>query len=94
MKKNTVTKALIDSLCKRIEYKVTVVEGTNTTLAIAVLDGFTLAVGKSSCVDPANFSKTMGEMIARENALDESRELLWQLEGYVLHKALKESGDI
>lgn len=94
MKKNTVTKEMIDDLCKRIKYKVTVVEGTNTTLAVAILDGFTLSVGLSSCVDPSNFDKSIGEKIARQNAIHEARDLLWQLEGYALHKALKSKGDI
>lgn len=47
--------------------------------------GFTV-LGRSACVDPANFDLELGRKYARENAISQ----LWALEGYLLQNRLYE----
>lgn len=52
---------------------------TSTIAAVRLPNGYTL-IGHSACVDPALYNKEIGEKIALENA----KQQLWALEGYVL----------
>lgn len=77
-----------------VQYRCHVVEGTTTTVAVALLpmgnDFFSLAIGESACVDPANFNKELGEKYAIQRAAAEAENKLWELEGYALKKTLLE----
>ena len=53
------------------------------TADIYLENGFTVR-GESSCVDPVNFNKQIGEEISFENAKDK----IWVLEGYLLQEKL------
>lgn len=56
------------------------IRGTTTTLCILTLQNGFVVVGKSACVDPAEFDHTLGESIA----LDDAVSKVWELEGYLL----------
>lgn len=57
-----------------------------TTLCVVVLkNGYTL-LGKSACVNPANFNQALGEKYAFEDAIDQ----MWPLEGYLLSQRIYE----
>ncbi|UKH48585.1 hypothetical protein [Vibrio phage vB_ValP_FGH] len=79
-----VTLDAIKSLMERVEYKVHVIEDTTTTHAVALLDGFSLAIGMSACVDPANFNEELGRKYAIIDAEEKAQKKLWELEGYRL----------
>lgn len=84
-----VESASIDDIMSRVRYVVSVVEGTTTTLATAVTDdGFTLAIGQTSCVDPDNFNASVGAKWAIEDAKKKARDELWKLEGWRLKQDL------
>ena len=85
-----VTLERIRELMGQVEYKVHIVEGTTTTQAVAVLDGFTLATGSTSCVDPDNFNKELGAKYAIYEAEDLAKDKLYELEGYLLKFANKD----
>ena len=85
-----VTPEHIQELMNQVEYKVHIVEGTTTTQAVAVLDGFTLATGSTSCVDPNNFNKELGAKYAIKNAECLAKDKLYELEGYRLKFANKD----
>lgn len=54
-------------------------ETTVTLCQMKLRNGFVI-IGKSACVDPAEFNKEMGEQIARRKADDK----LWELLGFRL----------
>lgn len=73
----------IQGLMDRVVVRCHVVEGTTTTVAVALLDGsFTLSTAISACVDPANFDRDIGERIASGKAMDLARDKLWELAGF------------
>lgn len=60
--------------------KFTILEDGRTTICNLYLEnGFTVR-GESSCVSKDNFNKDIGEQIALENA----KNKVWELEGYLL----------
>jgi len=76
----------IQAKVKRTYYHV--VPDTTLTICVLVLEnGFTVT-GTSACVDPAKFSKAVGEQIAYNNAIEE----IWALEGYLLRQQRFEAG--
>lgn len=80
-----VSREHILALSKRIVVKCHVVEGTTTTIAVALLDGqFMLAQEFSACVDPANFIPETGERIATGKAMDAAVNKLWEVCGFRL----------
>lgn len=87
-----VTADQIDALMNDVIYKTNVVDGTTTTLAVAVLPigavNFTLAIELTACVDPRNFNAEKGAMYAVEKAKTSARNKLWELEGYSLAKEI------
>ncbi len=90
MSQNKVTKEHIDAIMADVTYHVYRVPYTTTTIAVAFdKDGFSLGVGMSACVDPANFNTADGEKYACEDATAKAREKLWELEGYLLAKSAK-----
>lgn len=83
-----VPKEHIDMLMGHVQYKTHIVEGTTTTVAVAVLPmgtvDFTLAIESTACVDKSNFNAALGAKYAIEKAAVSARDKLWELEGYVL----------
>ena len=83
-----VPKEHIDNLMSHVEYKTHIVEGTTTTVAVAVLPmgtvDFILAIESTACVDKSNFNAQLGAKYAIEKAAITARNKLWELEGYVL----------
>lgn len=76
--KNKITDAHIDNMIKDVVFHET--PGTTLTICVLVLNnGFTV-VGKSGCVDPANYNKEVGQ----DYALKDARGKIWELEGYAL----------
>ena len=77
------TPDIIDSLIKeKAFHKLT---SKLTICVITLQNGFEL-IGESSCVDPANYDKKIGEDIAFNNA----RDKIWPLAGYALKQKLYE----
>lgn len=73
-----------EAMAKIKDCKFTVLEDGRTTICNLYLEnGFTVR-GESSCVDPENFDKEIGERIAKERAVDK----VWELEGYLLQEEL------
>lgn len=58
--------------------------GTKTTIVLLTLKNGFEVVGKSGCVNPANYNHEIGVKIARERAIDQ----LWFLEGYTLQNEM------
>ncbi len=86
---NRITPERIQSLLARVHYVYTQVEGTTTTLCIALLDGkFMLAQGFSACMDPRLFDKVKGETLAKQDVDRMVTKRLWELEGYRLFSKL------
>lgn len=88
-----VTPYQVDELMSKVQYSFALVPNTTTTVCTAILwftpeDSFTLAVEYSACASPENFDVEIGEKIAKDNAEQASRSLLWLLEGYALKKDL------
>lgn len=54
------------------------------TIAVVVLDNRFVLTGESSCADPENFDKELGQKFAVENAVRK----IWPLEGYLLREQL------
>lgn len=83
-----ITPAIIQALLDRVVYVPHHPEGTTSTFVHAYLDGrFMLATGHSACVSLENFDKEIGIKIAKENALKQATQKLWELEGYALYKS-------
>lgn len=79
----------IEALMASVKVYTQRIEPTCSTIALAVLpSGFTVGIGHSACVDPSNFNAEIGERVARENALAQARNKLWELEGYLLKHEL------
>lgn len=65
MSENKVTKEQIDAIMVDVTHHVYRVPDTTTTIAVAFdKDGFSLGVGMSACVDPANFNEELGNQYA------------------------------
>lgn len=73
-----ITQEQINSLIVKTEFYV-FPDSTLTVCCLTLKNGFKVT-GESSCVSLENFSKTIGEKIAFEQA----REKIWLLEGYLL----------
>ena len=85
-----VTKEQIDAIMDGVVYYVHQIPDTTTTIAVAFdKDGFSLGIGMSACVDPANFNEELGNQYACEDAEKKATAKLWELEGYRLAKSLK-----
>jgi hypothetical protein len=58
--------------------------GEKTTVVLLKLKNGFEVVGKSGCVDPANYNHEIGVGVARKRAIDQ----IWFLEGYLLQESL------
>jgi hypothetical protein len=84
-----VTPEQINSLVDSLTFHVHRFPGTTSTVAAAALpNGFVVAVGHSAAASRENFDAEIGESLAISNARTEARKKLWELEGYVLKKAI------
>ena len=79
-----VTNDDISLLMDNVIYATHVVPNTTTTVAVAMISGFTLCQEITACVDPANFDAELGAKYAIEKARSSARNKLWELEGYKL----------
>ncbi|MCG9964609.1 Gp49 family protein [Shewanella cutis] len=86
----TVTSAMIEALLATVECKTHIVEGTTTTVAVALLpigdSMFTLSTAISGCADPRKFNADLGAKYAIEKVMAQAKEKLLELEGYCLSK--------
>ena len=84
-----VTKEHVDALFKQI--KIIIGQITETRiLATAYLDGFAIADGFSSPIDPKNFDEQIGIKLAQKKCATAAYDKLWELEGYRLSRSLVE----
>lgn len=87
-----VTPEHIDSLMNHVHYIPLLVEGTTTTLVVSVLKiggvDFTLATTTMACVDKRNFNAELGIKYCAEKCEKETRDKLWELEGYLLARTM------
>lgn len=84
-----ITKERIDALCASLTVQTHHFAGTTLTIARAFLpDGFAVGRGESACVSTTNFNAELGAQIASDNALEDARKNLWELEGYALRERL------
>ena len=60
-----------------------VFNGVLTICCLTLVNGFTVT-GESACVSPENYNKDLGQLIARDNAVDK----IWVLEGYLLRSKI------
>lgn len=82
--------AMMDSLV----VKVTHIENTTVTVAVALLplsDGrqFMIGIGHSACIDPSMFDADIGAKVATDRALAQARDEAWKLEGYVASRNME-----
>ena len=90
MTPNRVTEEQIEAILADCTLYVTHIPDTTTTIAVVFdKDGFSLAIGHSACVDPANFDAELGAEYACKDATAKARAKLWELEGYKLAKSAK-----
>lgn len=80
-----VTREDLDHILAQSKIEFNVLGGKLTHCMITLPSGF-IVTGESSCVDPAEYNKELGEKYAQENAV----QTLWMLEGYSLAGALYE----
>lgn len=81
----TVEKSLIDSLVESLVFEFERIGETTTTVCYAFLpNGFRVGHGDSACVDLRNYDFDEGCYWAKENAIADAKQTLWQVEGYLL----------
>lgn len=80
---NTVTKEDIDALMEASTKEFAFFDNTMTIAVVKLPSGFKVT-GQSSCVDPANFNEEDG----KKYALEQVKNKLWELEGYLLANRL------
>ena len=83
---NTVTQEHIDKLFNEACKDIFVAFGKCLVMIVQLPNGF-IITESSACVDPANFSREIGEQICTERI----KNKLWELEGYRLQCSLKGS---
>ena len=89
MTERRVTEEQIDAILDGCTMYVSHIPDTTTTIAVIFSkDKFSLAIGHSACVDPANFDAELGAEYACKDAMSKAREKLWELEGYKLAKSI------
>jgi hypothetical protein len=82
---NRVSHEHIEKLKNTVQYKFERVGETTVTGCWAFLpNGFQIAYGESACVDPNNFDFELGKKYAKERAMQNAENKLWELEGYLL----------
>lgn len=75
----------IERMVDSLTFKFARVGGTTVTGCWAFLpNDFQVGYGESACVDPNEYNQADGEKYARERCLQNARNELWKLEGYML----------
>lgn len=80
-----ITPRMIDDAVASVEFHV-FSDGVLTVCCLTLKNGFTVT-GESTCFSPENFDAVLGQEIALDNA----REKIWVLEGYLVKQKLYES---
>lgn len=78
----------VQELLEKLEFDFWRVPKTTVTICVATLDGFHVGTGSSSCIDPIEFKAEIGEEVARENALKDATNKIWELKGAQLRAQL------
>ena len=86
--KNTITQSDIDNLIGHSQISTMTLFNKCTIVSLQLPNGF-IITESSSCVDPVNYDKNLGEQICIERI----KNKLWELEGYRLQCALYEGGN-
>lgn len=84
MADNRVTHERIEQVISLTQFFV--IPNTTVTICCLTLDNGYTVIGESACINPDNFNAELGRGIALENA----KEKIWALEGYLLKSKLKE----
>lgn len=74
----------IESLMEKLTYQFERMGTSTTTICSASSNEFSVGIGKSGCVVATEFNAEKGKKYAKENALEEAKNKLWELEGYLL----------
>ena len=94
-KQNKVEFDHVQSMVGSLTFQFARIGETTTTVCEAFLpNGFSVGSGKSACVDPANYKFEDGCKYAKENAIAEAKNTIWQLEGYLLKVTGKTSDSL
>lgn len=84
-KLNAVPTWHVDRLFKSLTYKFERVGKTTVTGCWSFLpNGFQVSYGESACIDPDNFDAGTGKKYALERCEENSKNKLWELEGFLL----------
>jgi hypothetical protein len=76
---NRITKELIESRIKEIDYQTVVIAGQKLMFCGIRMDNGFVVVGKpATCIDPDNWRDEIGKKISLDNTFDE----IWRLEAY------------
>lgn len=81
----TVTKEQIDMLLEEADIQTETRFDKCTIVTVRLKNGFILTAS-SACVDPENYDEELGKSIC----LEQIKDRLWELEGYVLQKEVYE----
>lgn len=84
-----VKKEDVDILYSKLKFLFNKISETRI-VCTAHLDGFAIADGFSSCINPENFDEQIGCKIAQKNCCLAAYDKLWELEGYRLSRSLNE----
>ena len=84
-RKSKVTQEQIDELFNQSEQEEIELWGKEYHLFIKLPNGFTVD-GKGACVSPENYDREIG----RKVAIEQIKNKLWELEGYLLQQKLFE----
>ncbi len=87
---NRVKKEDIDKLFAKLKFIIGKVSETRI-ICTAILDGFAVADGSSSVVDPKSFDEQIGIKIAQKKCAMAAYDKLWEFEGYRLARSLAEN---
>ena len=87
--RNSVTQEHINWIVKNSDFEIIEKYGKMTIVICTLPCGFILTES-SACVDPANYSKEMGESICRERITNK----IWEIEGYLLQEQMHEQEDL
>jgi hypothetical protein len=83
-----VTPARIDEVCSKPPLFHVFPGSQMTVCCLELANGFTVT-GESACASPENFNQELGEKIALQNA----KQKVWALEGYLLKQRLSDTSD-
>ena len=74
----------INNLVSQLKYHTYVIPNTTTTVCVAMLGDFTVAIGQTTGAGRENFDADFSAEIAKDDAEQEAWDELWKLESYRL----------